>query len=729
MKEESVILNAYPLNRNSLMLISFDELKFPDDADFGSIKVVDNADRKLLFDLVHVSGHSKKSGYGNEIGQNHLAVVINQDGIKHIKILHRRGKKSGAYSGPKKSIDIVNDDSLIISTGNVSILFEKKGYAIEKIKINGYECGPLQLAASGGRLFFQKDMKDAEMSIVCDSNIVKIFKIKGVLNVEGRMCKKEGFLPVGILYYFWSPDGKNIMSKAEIELKYDEATGLDGSRAEFLDPLIWYRLDNFNENLVANKLFTNVMGESEVMTLKHPYSAHFCKGNAYFIMCPYLALPNDGIHIEKGKNFFGASWHSMPEAKKPYWAQIDKRERTGKPQGFHPAHSLRAYWGMGMYFGGKISVDKIASVFSYPHKLRNILHLSSEPVSNACITRWKGNKKMALNAITDDAKINDYLYRINGKIPKWVQVAIATRTLYGINYHRFCYLGNRIFCLKSYPMLSTLLSTLFCFFGVGKPLRKKFAQEGLSYLPHTNTHPRIYLIGAGGICDEVQKSEKIWIKKWKCKIPLSHVFSYASPYGIATSKGTLEKVAFSASKYLQWIREWPVPNAPIDFFLPTRLFWGICIGEIFDKANCMEIRKDFTERHKNGADYMLISGHVPEYGAECPGYITDMFDFFQKYDDVWFAGADDIIKYYKARENLIIGRTEKQGKKFVLEIKNNLPSYFSTEVTLIQHVNKKIGKIQFATGNKEFLDVPYKYIGKNVIMYNVPSDARYVLIS
>ena len=65
----------------------------------------------------------------------------------------------------------------------------------------------------------------------------------------------------------------------------------------------------------------------------------------------------------------------------------------------------------------------------------------------------------------------------------------------------------------------------------------------------------------------------------------------------------------------------------------------------------------------------------------------------------------------------------------MLEIKNNLPSYFSTEVTLIQHVNKKIGKIQFATGNKEFLDVPYKYIGKNVIMYNVPSDARYVLIS
>ena len=208
MKEESIILNAYPLNKHSLMLISFDELKFPEDADFGSIKVVDNTNRKILFDLINVDGYAKKFAYRNDIGKNYLAIIISQDGIKHIKILYRRGKKSGTYFSPKKNIDIANDNTLMISTGNASVLFEKKGYAIEKIKINGHECGPLQLVASGGSLFFQKDMKDAEMSIVCDSSIVKILKIKCVLNVHGNMCKKAGFLPVEILYYFGAPKAK-----------------------------------------------------------------------------------------------------------------------------------------------------------------------------------------------------------------------------------------------------------------------------------------------------------------------------------------------------------------------------------------------------------------------------------------------------------------------------------------------------------------------------------------
>src|SRR3989338_7814902 len=71
-------------------------------------------------------------------------------------------------------------------------------------------------------------------------------------------------------------------------------------------------------------------------------------------------------------------------------------------------------------------------------------------------------------------------------------------------------------------------------------------------------------------------------------------------------------------------RHWPIPNAPINFFLPSRLFWGICIGEFFDKGNCRKIREEFIKRYNNGLDYMLISGHVPDYNTECPQYARGM---------------------------------------------------------------------------------------------------------
>jgi len=472
------------------------------------------------------------------------------------------------------------------------------------------------------------------------------------------------------------------------------------------------------------------MKESKIITLKHPYYAGFKDGNSVFAMFPYLALPCDGIHIEHGKDFFGACWHSMPSNGIPYWAQIDKKESTGKPQGYYPAHSLRGYWNIGLYFGGSNeSIEALAAAFSYQPKIRNIIHVGSGHVSNACIARWKDNKKMAFNAITDDAKINDYLYRAKGKIPKWAQMAIATRTLFGINYHRFCFIGDKIFYLPGQKLLSTVLSTLFCSIGLGTPLRKKFEKEILSYLPHTNTHPRIYELGENGIRSQIEKAEDIWINKWKYKTPLSHVFSYASPYGIASGNRTMEKAAFSASKSLQWIREWPIPNAPLDFFLPTRLFWGICVGELFDRENCSRIREEFLERYKNGCDYMLISGHVPDYNNECPKYATELFGFLQKNDDVWFASSDDIIKYYKARENIKISGIKRKGKDFFMEISNNLPSYFSTEITLMQHINKKINKIQFTSDNKKFVDVMHTLIGKNVVMYGIPSTAKRVVIS
>ena len=191
----------------------------------------------------------------------------------------------------------------------------------------------------------------------------------------------------------------------------------------------------------------------------------------------------------------------------------------------------------------------------------------------------------------------------------------------------------------------------------------------------------------------------------------------------------MEKAAFSASKCLQWIREWPIPNAPLDFFLPTRLFWGISIGEFFDENNCGSIKEEFYERRKNGCDYMLISGHVPEYGVECPQYVSEMFKFFEKHDDVWFADSDEIIKYYKARESMFVGRPEKHGSAFLMEIENQLPKFFSTEVTLIQNISKKINKIEFTLDKKNYIDVPYRLIGKKTVMYNVPSDANGILIS
>lgn len=60
MKEESIILNVYPLNKNSLILVSFDELKFSYNIDFGSLKVVDNNNRRLLFDLINKNEYVKK---------------------------------------------------------------------------------------------------------------------------------------------------------------------------------------------------------------------------------------------------------------------------------------------------------------------------------------------------------------------------------------------------------------------------------------------------------------------------------------------------------------------------------------------------------------------------------------------------------------------------------------------------------------------------------------------
>ena len=47
----------------------------------------------------------------------------------------------------------------------------------------------------------------------------------------------------------------------------------------------------------------------------------------------------------------------------------------------------------------------------------------------------------------------------------------------------------------------------------------------------------------------------------------------------------------------------------------------------------------------------------------------------------------------------------------------------------MQHINKKINKIQFTSDNKKFVDVMHTLIGKNVVMYGIPSTAKRVVIS
>jgi len=252
MKKESIILNIFPLNKNSLILLDFDELKFPEDTDFGSIKVTDGKNRPIMFELIKRADYKGNLNYVNGTGKNCIAMIIKGNDSKYLRILFKRSNKPTNYDSPKETLGMANGSILKISAGNSSVSFEKNGYSIEKIQINGKDYGPLQLAASGGSVFFQKDMQNASLEVISDASIAKIIKIKGSLKVYGDKCKSKGILPIEILYYFYSPDGKNLMSKAEIQLKYDEATGLNGSKSGFLDPLVWYRLDKSNKKLLVN---------------------------------------------------------------------------------------------------------------------------------------------------------------------------------------------------------------------------------------------------------------------------------------------------------------------------------------------------------------------------------------------------------------------------------------------------------------------------------------------
>jgi hypothetical protein len=271
-------------------------------------------------------------------------------------------------------------------------------------------------------------------------------------------------------------------------------------------------------------------------------------------------------------------------------------------------------------------------------------------------------------------------------------------------------------------------STFLCLLGLGESFEEKFVKIKASLIPHTNTHPVIWKSTPKRIKNEIRKSEKIWTKEFKLPIPLSHVFSYHSPYGLGTKYGTKEAVAFSASDYLQWIREWPIPNAPADFFLPTKLYWGISAGgDLENKKICDNIKSEFSELYKNGADYMQVSGHLPDGIKKGPDYLKKMFGQISKAKDVWIAGADEIIRYYKCRENIFLGRIYEEDGFFIVPLIKKVPFYFDTEITMVQKAKCKL-KIEQSFDGKVWERVNFGNLDKKqgLIMYPINSKSKFL---
>lgn len=723
---ESITLNICPSNKGSLIMLDLDYLRLPEDIDWSTFEVKDDSGRKIIFDLIELHGKVNRLFYKSNIKENTLAVILDKDNIKNLNVFYSKGKKKSALKKTSNKISIVDKKYLEIFTKSVSIRFEKNFFTIEKFKINNDFFGPMQIVTSGGIGSKQNgSMQNMKFDLLADSPVIKIIKITGEMPVFGNKVKSEGYLPLEMVYYFWSPNNKDIFSKVEINLLYGSAKDKEGKKVPFIEPLVWYKLDSPHK-VRFNSLFVNEMDDSRLITLKKPYYAYIQKKESIFSMMPYLALPNDGLHIELSKKWFGAAWHSLSSKRKPYWGHIYKDESIGLPQGYYPAHSLNAYWRIGLFFGaGK--PEAIAKIYTYPPKIRHAYNENGN-AGMPFITHWYSNSRMALNFITDDSKINDYLWRKNNTIPWDVQIALSTRKL-GIHYSRYCFLRDKIFVIKNWPLLSTIASTLLCLFGLGVHFKKRLVKVKASLIPHTNTHPLIWKSSSRKIKKEIKNSEKVWVNDFKLPVPLSHVFSYQTPYGITTEEGTREAIAFSASNTLQWIREWPIPNAPVDFFLPTRLYWGISTGGDFGKKEvCDHIKSEFDRLYENGADYMQVSGHLPdEIKKQGPSYLKKLFEGINMVKDVWIASADEIIQYYKCRENIGLGRFHKEGNFLVVPLIKNISSYFNTELTMTQKVKGSLEIWQSSDG-KVWEKINFKYLDKKqgLILYSIHSKSNFI---
>ncbi len=675
---ESIILDVYPGNKGSILCLDLDNLRFPYDVDWNSIKVKNEDKKNLDFDIVNFYNKKNYLEYSSDIVGNTLVIVLNEKSSKVMISYMRKGNKS-TLKKKNDLIKIEDSDKLRIYTDKVKIELEKEFFSISKFSINNDNYASLQLFTSGGEMLSQEgSFKDAGYTIIADSHILKVIKITGKMPVRGDKVDSEGLLPLEMFYYFWVIDGE-IYSKVEIKLLYEACVDLSGKKLNYLQSLLWYRIEE-RENLEYNDMLQNNMNGNKIIILKRPYYAYITKKDSVFVMSPYLALPNDGIHIEVSEEWFGASWHSMSSQKKPYWDGLIDDKPVSEHQGYYPAHSLNAYFNIGLYFGKKNFFDA-AKAFTYQCKVRNVAY-NGRDKGNVFVTHWRNNSALALNVITDDAKPNDLYWRKNGYIPLSAETALSTRFLFGVSYSRYCFLKDKLFYLEKSALLSNIVCTFLSFFRIAKDYKKEFLE--LNVIPHLNTHPVTRNISASALKKEIKISEKIWVKDYKLKLPLSHVFSYQSCYGLSTPSGTRHTVAFKASESLEWIRDWPIPNAPTDFFLPTKLFWGISAGGELERKNVItRIRFEFDQLYKEGADYMQVSGHLPDKICKGPEDLKKLFKHMDK-KGVWLARSDDIIRYYKCREGISFSRI----KDNIVEIKKSFEDKFNTIITISCDSNK-----------------------------------------
>ena len=119
---------------------------------------------------------------------------------------------------------------------------------------------------------------------------------------------------------------------------------------------------------------------------------------------------------------------------------------------------------------------------------------------------------------------------------------------------------------------------------------------------------------------------------------------------------------------------------------------------------------------------MLISGHVPDKPSELPLHIKKMFMEIENKEDVWFTSADEIIKYYKARENVEIGDVYKEGNYYFINVNNSLPDFYNIDLTLTQRSYKEIKKIEYTFDGTSWTEAKYRK-ESNTYFFDIPFNA------
>ncbi|MGR3303159.1 MAG: hypothetical protein ACUZ8I_11725 [Candidatus Scalindua sp.] len=723
-KDNHIILHTYPSHRNSLILVPLDRLCLPESVDWSSIKVSNDEGCPLLFDLVEYAGSANELMYELTPGSNTL-VIVNNLGVQDIVISYNISRN------PQRFVDckgyalryVDNAEGALISTEKVNIQFSKSGY-IKGFKIGSTSFGSLQMMASGGRITTQSggklQFKDIQFQVVATSNLLTAVVVRGKLKVDGENSKQPGWLPVVLTYTFWTSDSANIFARIEIDLEYENSIGLDENHVPFLNPLLWYVLMDDRMPTHINDYFVNRMcSGSTIVTLKRPYYAYVTNGSSSFVMSPYLTLPCDGTHIEVNEkdSWWGAAFHSLSEPdSSPYW-HTALHETHPKSQGYFPAQSLHSYWKIGLAFLVREDPVEAARMFTYPSKTRYAEHDNRDKVGNAYITHWRNNASIAVNAITDDLCKMDYIARVVGLLPKSVQISLP---------------GN----LKRRWQRDLIEKKSFLRF-----FFRRFLKNPFLFIPHTYNHRVTWQCTSDEMEQEIVQCENNWLRKWNFPIPLSCVLPFTSPHGIATPEGTREAIVFSSSKSTEWIREWYYPHAPTDFFLPTPLYWGLTLGVDFVDEP-VKTQKGFETLYDAGADYFQMSGHlefrqriahassVLKMVGPVLKYMANLwktyrlFRFLEDKEDVWLAAADEIIMYYKAKNQLSVGRVSRKGKYYIINIDHREEPIYDVLITLVQMVKTEIKSYVYTTDYITWYNIKYHPLSSSAgsIIFSVPSN-------